>query len=498
MRMSGSAVVLAALLGPWAAPAAGPPAVDGVWQQRGYGRLLVIDGQTVRTYDINAVECHASEETTLADMGEVVRADGRRLELRYGVNRYAFERRNALPNGCRAETPDSTPLQNFDSLWHTMREHYAFFDERGIDWDAVRARYRPRIRDDMGDAELFRLLHEMLAQIGDGHVRIEPPDELRATLDADAAKPAPEAGPSRFELGQQAKEAIVRRYVNAPRQYNAGAVRWGVIDGNVGYVQINHMLMLADYGVDPSLGMRAFFDAYFEAAEGRPYQYRDEVLAARALTARIVGELKGTRAVILDLRFNGGGKDGAALEFLRPFVREPVAAFTKKAREGEGFGARQPVVLEPVSPRHGGRLFVLTSAQTASAAEILVLASRRIPGSVRVGDTTEGIFSDTLDKTLPNGWAYTLSNEVYETPAGEVFEGVGIPPDIRIRWPREPSALYRTLRDDANAPERGDAAIEAVLALLRQPEDARGGAASGRRTRPLEWPPDMQRAARWP
>ncbi len=446
--------------------------LSGVWQQHGYGRLLVVDDGNATAYDINAVECHASEQLAIADLGEVVRLDARRLEIQYGLNRYMFDRQAALPEICRHTVDDSTPLQNFDSLWQTMHEHYAFFHQRGIDWDAMRQRYRPQIFADISDADLYRVLHEMIEQIGDGHARIEPPEDVLAMLKAEATAPAAAAGPGRFELGQQAQSSILRRYVPASQQHNAGAVRWGMINEDVGYLQVNHMLLLADYDVDTQLDMRAFFKAYFDAAEHRPYQYRDEVLGARAVVSRAVETLREARAVILDLRFNGGGKDEAALEFLRPFVREPVTVFTKKVRDGDGFAPAQPVVLEPVLPQHDGRLFVLTSSRTASAAEILVLASQRIDRSVRVGDVTEGIFSDTLDKTLPNGWKYTLSNEVYESQQGASFEGIGIAPDIRLDYPREASALYRRLRDDADPSGAGDAAIDAIIDIVARGERA--------------------------
>lgn len=442
-------------------------AADGAWRQHGYGRLLRIDGDSVRVYDHNAVECHSSAEARLADMGEVVDVDDRALSIRYGINVYRFERLAALPARCRDAVVGSSPLENFDSLWHTFDEHYAFFEQRGVDWDALRAKYRPRIRDGMGDVELYRALGAMLAELGDGHVELEAPDAVRAALRPAGTGPA-SPKPDLFGLGQQAQQAILQRYVRAPHAYNAGAVRWGLTDAGVGYVQVNHMLMLADYGIDQSLGMREFFEAYFETASDRAYQTRDEVLGARRLVARIVRDLADAPAVILDLRFNGGGKDGAALEFLRPFVQAPVLAFGKKAREGNGFGPASPVLLQPGDTRHPGRLFVLTSTRTASAAEVLVLASRQVPGSLRIGAPTEGIFSDTLDKTLPNGWQYTLSNEVYESPRGEVFEGVGIPPDIRMGYPRDAAELYRRLRDDAAPSGGGDATIDAVLRIVEE------------------------------
>jgi carboxyl-terminal processing protease len=36
---------------------------------------------------------------------------------------------------------------------------------------------------------------------------------------------------------------------------------------------------------------------------------------------------------------------------------------------------------------------------------------------------------------LPNGWKFSLSNEIYTDVHGRVFEVSGIPPDVPTDWP---------------------------------------------------------------
>ena len=72
------------------------------------------------------------------------------------------------------------------------------------------------------------------------------------------------------------------------------------------------------------------------------------------------------------------------------------------------------------------------SAATVSAAEILVLCLRALPNVTHLGDTTRGALSDMLWKRLPNGWTVSLSNEVYADADGRLWEGKGIPPEVRI------------------------------------------------------------------
>ena len=49
-----------------------------------------------------------------------------------------------------------------------------------------------------------------------------------------------------------------------------------------------------------------------------------------------------------------------------------------------------------------------------------------------MGDRTNGIFSYTLDKTLPNGWGYCLSYQVYYSADMVCYEGIGVPVDIEL------------------------------------------------------------------
>jgi C-terminal processing protease CtpA/Prc len=79
----------------------------------------------------------------------------------------------------------------------------------------------------------------------------------------------------------------------------------------------------------------------------------------------------------------------------------------------------------------------------------------REPHVVRIGLNTQGVFSDILDRPLPNGWRFHLPNEMYLTKGGRAFDGAGIPPEDRVPF-FSPKDL-NTSRD---------AAIERAIELL--------------------------------
>jgi C-terminal processing protease CtpA/Prc len=75
----------------------------------------------------------------------------------------------------------------------------------------------------------------------------------------------------------------------------------------------------------------------------------------------------------------------------------------------------------------------LIGPDTVSAGETFTMALMgRQPRVTRVGENTQGVYSDVLSRHLPNGWRFGLSNEVFLTREGKHFEAVGVAPDIRV------------------------------------------------------------------
>jgi C-terminal processing protease CtpA/Prc len=91
-----------------------------------------------------------------------------------------------------------------------------------------------------------------------------------------------------------------------------------------------------------------------------------------------------------------------------------------------------------------------------SAAETFTQALiNREPKIVRVGENTQGVFSDVLGRHLPNGWQFGLPNERFVTN-GKSYDGPGIPPDVMV--PVFPGSDLADGRDGG---------IERALAILK-------------------------------
>jgi len=129
-----------------------------------------------------------------------------------------FSRRMALATGLSAVAApalaiappkDITLQQDFDELWETIRDRYAYFEEKATDWDRVRAIYLPRLAE-VGDDEdkWMRLLGSitdeqfqfMVDQLEDRMPQWMTEGYSPQIATAAPPSPASSVGPSRPEL----------------------------------------------------------------------------------------------------------------------------------------------------------------------------------------------------------------------------------------------------------------------------------------------------------
>lgn len=446
--------------------------LNGFWKSIGYGQLLAITDETVMIYDINKVSCIPSEEfprEAAEEFLEIKLKNNNRLHIQMGINSYDFERINQFPEICKPldEVKKKDPLYNFESLWQTFAEHYSYFKERKVDWNALKATYKSKLSSESTPLELYIVLKDMLNELNDGHVGIPLPDEIEAAYMAHKeTKKKTSSNTKRRSIDiDEFRNEQLNKYVQHPKSYNYGVVNWGMINDDVMLIQINGMMQLAHYDIPKDDPEKAEM-LYGQYAEESDNYTQDEIDGAEHIMNTLFPELEKAKTCIIDVRFNGGGIDEVALKILSYFTKEETTVFSKKAFLSEGkFTKENVVTITPATKVFNGNLFILTSPQSASATEIFVLSSlKATPNAIRIGSNTEGIFSDILEKQLPNGWEYGLSNEIYESVDGVNYENIGILSHHRIEYNRESGyQMIAKLQENSK-----DDAIEKVLELLKE------------------------------
>jgi len=161
------------------------------------------------------------------------------------------------------------------------------------------------------------------------------------------------------------------------------------------------------------------------------------------ILTKVLEDLNNTNSIIIDLRFNGGGYETVSLKLLSYFINEEKHILSVKSKTKDGFTPIQKYNIKP-SQISNKTIYILTSPFSASATEIFVLGSLTYNNFKRMGSKTSGIFSEILWKQLPNGWEYSLSNEVYMDTNNKSYEGDGINVDLDTGYPIKRDEFYNS------------------------------------------------------
>lgn len=436
----------------------------GNWKYLGFGKAITVNDSIVKGYHTSSVGNVQTSDNSLTDYFNYYTVDtisNDTILLKDGVKVFKLIRTNEEFSKNINAALAKDPKYNFEILWNTFNEQYCYFNERNIDWKNSYKKYAPQVNSDTEPLELYLIFEKMLEEINDGHISIDLPDEIEEDYEKQRInnkEATDEAIPEGLE--KKVKNGIVEKHLNKVGRFNRGELKWGKVTENIGYIQTSNMISWAHYNIADSLPRKQFWNEWWHNLNQANNHHDDVAEGTRYIMDSIVTYMENTKACIIDLRFNGGGFDDVSVEILNHFVGHKVDICTKKVRSGEGFTEKQVMSLVPSPNNFKGQLFILTSHQTASAAELLVLGSKEISNSTIIGSTTEGVFSDILHKKLPNGWTYGLSNMIYESMDGISYEEVGITPNYKLNYPINSKEFYEYLVDDI---KDGDDAIEKVI-----------------------------------
>src|SRR5690606_22770713 len=151
--------------------------LEGVWAQRGYARMLEITDGRVVEYHVTNVSCVRADELEIAEVeathDRIMGTDQTLSWYERGHFTHAdFDRVDALPPGCEDVGVVADPEANFEALWHLFAENYAYFDVRGVDWDATYEAHRSQVGPETTAEELLSVLSQVLTPLDDGHVYV--------------------------------------------------------------------------------------------------------------------------------------------------------------------------------------------------------------------------------------------------------------------------------------------------------------------------------------
>jgi carboxyl-terminal processing protease len=310
--------------------------------------------------------------------------------------------------------PPGDPQTSFEVLWTEVDRHYAYFLEKGVDWDAVYAEYRPQVDATTSPRHLFDVMAAMLEVLRDGHVSLHAPGVGVTAYDG-------------WIVGKRenyAEDVVTSYLVGGRKRTPGGRLTYGHLTSAVGYVHIRDF---------EGLGWVGDVD-------------------------RALEDLRGVDGLVVDIRGNSGGSDRLSDPIAGRFADRTRLSQIAYYRDGPGHGDFGPPIEQHVSPsgelQFTGPVVLLTNRRVFSAGESFALHLRVLPHVTVVGDTTGGGAGNPIGRELPNGWGVRLSRWRATTPEGFSYEGIGLPPDVPV-WISE---------DDGKAGR--DSIVEKALEIL--------------------------------
>lgn len=275
-----------------------------------------------------------------------------------------------------------TPTGNFEALWRIMDEHYCFFTEKQVDWNAVHAKYSQQVNDRMTSEQLLEVMQNMLAELRDGHVNIYTSFNTARYWSWHEDYP------------KNLNDTLIDRYIGTDYRLVSG-MKYTILDDNTGYVRIESF--------QNSFGDGNLDDLFYYLAT--------------------------TQGLIIDIRGNGGGLLTSAEKLAARFTDKETTVGYLRHKTGKGHDSFSSPEAQKIKPSKGIRwhkpVVILTNREVFSAANEFVKYMLCFPNVSVVGDKTGGGSGLPLSSSLPNGWNVRLSAcPMYDKDMKETESGI--------------------------------------------------------------------------
>jgi carboxyl-terminal processing protease len=390
-------------------------------------------------------------------------------------------------------SPASLRQESFEIVWRTIKEKHFDPTFGGVDWDAVREQYAPRVAKASTDQEFYGLLQRMLGELHQSHFNIIPPEALINSADKEAHD-----GSIGCDLRVINRQVVITRVGPNTAAARAG-LRPGFVLREIDSTPVDEIFER----VSRSRGLILNADFYITRAalarlKGLPatevrLQYLDEKDQPHEVTLRreqpagemsprfgnfppqraefemkrladgtgyirfnvfvmplmekiraAIRALKDAPGLIIDLRGNPGGIGGMAWGTAGMLTGQEFSLGTMRMRTGH-----VNFVAFPQRNAYGGPVVILIDGLSASTTEIFAAGMQEAGRAIIVGERSAGAALPSFIQKLPTGALFQYAIADFRTPKGTLIEGRGVVPDVEIKLRRAALLEGRDIQLDA-------------------------------------------------
>jgi len=351
-------------------------------------------------------------------------------------------------------------LSMFDDIWTYVNERYVYPDYRGVNWAGIYDEYRTRVQTATDTDEFYAIIKEMIELLNDDHTRFDTPQE--AAMDAAffsgeagyagigiiirnveeglmimrlaQSGPAEMAGVQPFDIITKVDGVSITEIIQSDEEYTrrirgpiGSEITLEILRDTQRFdVQITRNAISSDAFPEAFTQLLPESDVVFLTIDSFNRQNLD-VLVKNALLMPFVAQTP--RALIIDIRENYGGSIGSMLDVM--------ALFHSGGVMGEQVGHSNTYQLEVpegrVIPAFATiPIIILTSGESASAAEMFASGMRSLRGARIIGEVTAGNTENLYPYDLDDGSTLWLAELLFRQTDGTYIDDIGVQPDTII------------------------------------------------------------------
>ena len=386
---------------------------------------------------------------------------------------------------------ENDKIAGLSRFWMEVKYNFAFFDQvPDLNWDKLYFEYMSKVKRTKSTFEYYQVLQELCAKLKDGHTNIYPPKELHKLFYSRPSIKTALIGNKVVVTkvkDSKLKKACIKRVFEITHIDNIPVKKYAekhILPYISASTQQDLIVKTYDYkllsGKENSSVALKFRNIQgerkehkvkrkFSKNEGTKQSILDFNILDGNIGHLILGsfgkedvvtkfkevfpKIKGTNALIIDLRTNGGGNSDFAHEILSHFTDKPVLTSSWKTpkympsyRAWAMFGwanwikgevghwhVGESETFKPKKSKwYSKEVILLISPETFSAAEDFSVAFKYMKRGKVIGEPTGGSTGQPLTFNLPGGGKVIVCTKRDTYPDGKDFVGIGVLPDVKV------------------------------------------------------------------
>lgn len=358
----------------------------------------------------------------------------------------------------------SDPEYNYDMFWEELNDYYGLIDLKSQlhindefgSWNGLYLDHKSYIDSNSSERELFSVLSSILYRLRDSHsywLSSRVP-EYYWEIPGESDYPHPQGvdwGSDPSELPPSASYGhgayfidlrVPSGYLINDSYFGEGLLYSGIVDNS----KLYEKSPIQSGTLDSSLRIGYIhIVSFIQNSNVKDLSAAQEWSRDIDLAIEHLGNIDG---LIIDVRQNSGGFEGNLERILNRFISQKRLLYYSYTRNGPNRNdfSKDSYWGNPSNIGWRGPTVVLTDDGTSSCGDIFALVMKDEEHATLIGQNTRGIMGKVIARELPIGWSFRMSSGYTESKDGEVYEEVGIEPDIIIT-PESVSDSYNSYDD---------------------------------------------------